>query len=73
MVHPPKVDAEEVVILTADQIGDVLTKLTGSRPGPIVAIALGAGLRRGEICGFRWGDIDGARFGSSARWSTRGR
>jgi integrase len=58
VVHPPKVAAEEVVILTASQIGDVLAKLAGHRLSPIVAVALGAGLRRGELCALRWGDVD---------------
>jgi integrase len=57
MVRPPKVDAEEVAILTADQIGEVLTKIAGHRLLPIVAVAIGAGLRRGEICALRWGDV----------------
>ena len=57
-VRPPKVDAEEIVILSADQIGDVLAKLAGHRLAPIAAVAIGAGLRRGEICALRWGAID---------------
>jgi integrase len=58
LVRPPKVDAEEVEILTADQIGEVLTKLDGHRLLPIAAVALGAGLRRGELCALPWGDVD---------------
>ncbi|HEY2837720.1 MAG TPA: site-specific integrase [Pirellulales bacterium] len=58
MVRPPKVETEEVVILTADQISGVLTNLAGHRLLPIVALALGAGLRRGELCGLRWGSVD---------------
>jgi integrase len=58
LVRPPKVEAEEVVILTSDQITDVLTKLAGHRLLPIVALALGAGLRRGEICALRWSSVD---------------
>jgi len=58
MVHPPKVDVAEVVILTSSQIGNVLAKLADHRMLPIVAVAVGAGLRRGEICALRWGDVD---------------
>jgi integrase len=58
MVRPPKVDAEEVEILTAADVGDVLAKLTGHRLFPIAVLALGTGVRRGEMCELRWGDVD---------------
>lgn len=58
VVKPPKVEAEEVEILTAAQIREVLTKLQGHALYPIVALALGSGMRRGEICGLQWGDLD---------------
>jgi len=58
MIRPPKVEEEEVEILEADQVADGLAKLQGHRLFPIVAVALGAGLRRGEIVGLQWGDID---------------
>jgi integrase len=58
MVRPPKVDAEEVEILTAAEVGDVLTKLTGHRLFSIAVLALGTGLRRGEMCELRWRDVD---------------
>lgn len=58
LVHPPKVDAEEVVVLTAEQIAAMLAGLAGHRLLPIAAVAVGAGLRRGELCGLRWGDIE---------------
>jgi integrase len=58
MVRPPKVDAEEVEILTVSEVGDVRTKLSGHRLFPIAVLALGTGLRRGEICELRWGDVD---------------
>jgi integrase len=58
LVRPPTVNAAEIRTLTADQIGDVFAKLRGARLLPIAAVALGAGLRRGELCALRWGDID---------------
>lgn len=55
---PPKVEASEVEILNADQIADVLTKLDGHALYPIVSLALATGMRRGELLGLQWGDID---------------
>jgi integrase len=64
-VPPPKVEDAEVAILTAQQINDVLAKLEGygGRYGslplhPLVALALGTGMRRGELCGLAWGSLD---------------
>jgi integrase len=61
-LRPPKVDAAEVAILSLHEIGDVLAKLAGHPLYPIVLLALGTGMRRGEICGLAWGalDLDGA-------------
>ena len=61
-VKPPKVEACEVPILTAEQIPDVLAKMEGHGLHPIAALALGTGMRRGEICGLAWGavNLDGA-------------
>jgi integrase len=55
---PPKVETGEVEILSADQIADVLAKLDGHALYPIVALALATGMRRGELLGLQWGDID---------------
>lgn len=61
-VKPPKVEAGEVAILAAGQIADVIEKLDGHALYPIAALALGTGMRRGELCGLAWGavDLDGA-------------
>jgi integrase len=58
MVRPPKVDAQEVEILNAEHVDEVLAKLRGHRLRPIVAVALFGGLRRGELCGLQWRDLD---------------
>ena len=55
---PPEVEQEEIQILSPDQIADVLAKLAGHTLFPIVALALTSGLRRGELLGLQWGDID---------------
>ena len=58
-VHkPPKVEAGEIEILTAEQIASVLTKLDGHTLYPIVSLALATGMRRGELLGLHWGDAD---------------
>jgi len=54
----PKVEATEVVILSPDQIAEVLERLEGHALYPIVSLALGTGMRRGEICGLAWGALD---------------
>ncbi len=55
---PPKVDDKEVASLTAKQIGEVLGKLLEHPFRPIVVVALGTGLRRGEILALQWGNVD---------------
>jgi integrase len=50
----------EVEILSADQIALVQTELKGHTLYPSVALALGTGMRRGELLALQWGDINGA-------------
>jgi integrase len=58
LVHPPKIAAGEVSILSASEITQLLAGLSGHRLLPIAALAIGSGLRRGELCALRWGDVD---------------
>jgi integrase len=58
VIHPPKVAVTEVAILTAEQIGSVLDRLDGHPLHPIVALALGTGMRRGELCALAWDALD---------------
>jgi integrase len=57
-VRPPKVEATETAILSAEQIANVLARLDGHLLHPIAALALGTGMRRGEVCGLAWGAVD---------------
>ena len=61
VVRPPKVETAEVEILDQRQIADVLAGLEGHSLYPIVAFALGTGMRRGEICALAWDAVEGAR------------
>ena len=57
-VTPPKVDADEVEILTVDQIAAVLDALKGSRLYPVASLALATGMRRGELLALRWCNVE---------------
>jgi integrase len=72
-IKPAKLDDVEIASLTADQISDVLGGLDGHALHPIVALALGTGMRREEICALAWGRSIWTvqRFGSIAAWSRR--
>lgn len=49
---------EECVPLTPEQSGRLLKAVEGTRAYPAVALMLGCGLRRGEVLGLMWEDVD---------------
>jgi integrase len=57
-VPPPEVAAAEIAILGAEAIADVLSRLENHPLHPLVALALGSGMRRGELCALAWGALD---------------
>jgi integrase len=57
-VEPPKQERKEVQVLDEEQASKLLSGITDLRLLVPVALALGCGLRRSEICGLRWQDVD---------------
>jgi integrase len=58
VVSPPKVEETEVQILTADQVQAALNALRTTSIYPQVVLLLTTGVRRGELMGLQWADID---------------
>jgi integrase len=54
----PQVDGEEIVILTNDQIKELLTKLVGQSIYCRAIVSLFTGIRRGETLALRWPNTD---------------
>jgi len=50
--------AKEVVPLTAQQCMELMDATKGTRAYVPICLMLGCGLRRGEVCGLLWKDID---------------
>jgi integrase len=58
VVSPPKVMAGEVAILNAGQVKAVLAAMRDTVIYPQVVVLLSTGIRRGEIAGLQWADLD---------------
>ena len=57
-VSPPKKRQREAKFYTPEQLGTLLDRAVGTRLELPVYICAYLGLRRGELCGLRWGDVD---------------
>lgn len=57
-IKGPSVPATGGKALTPEQARQLLNAAKGARLEAAIRLALGLGLRRGEVCGLRWADID---------------
>ena len=55
---PPRIPRREVRPLTPEQARTFLAAIAGERLRALYVVALGVGLRQGEILGLRWSDVD---------------
>ena len=58
MVESPRFRKREMRSLDAQGIKNLLRAASGSELETPIAVAVGTGLRRGELLGLRWSDID---------------
>jgi integrase len=58
LVDVPKVPATEAPALQLVEIPTMFAGLRGRNLFPIAVVALGTGMRRGELCALRWQDVD---------------
>jgi len=57
-IELPFIKEKEITILTDEQTSGILTECFGTRIYDIVLLELATGMRRGEILGLTWDDID---------------
>lgn len=57
-VRPPRLEDAPPPALTPDIARAILAAVAGQRIGPAITVALYLGLRKGELLGLRWRDID---------------
>jgi integrase len=58
LARPPRIPHRPVSPLTVEQARTFLAAIRGDRLEALYLVALGCGLRQGEILGLRWSDVD---------------
>jgi integrase len=58
LVRPPRIEKTKRTIFTAEQAGTFLDFVKDHRLSALFRVAFSLGLRRGELLGLRWSDID---------------
>ena len=58
LARPPRVTRGEMRALTAAEVGRLLEATKDDPFGPLYGLAVGSGLRLGELLGLQWGDVD---------------
>jgi integrase len=58
LVYPPKVTKREIRPLTVEEVNILFKTVKGNPLEALYVLAVTAGLRRGELLGLRWEDID---------------
>jgi integrase len=61
-VRPPRSTRAAIHATSADEARAILAAFERHRLGPLVTVAIGTGLRLGELLGLRWADIDHGRL-----------
>ena len=57
-VQPPKKARTEMRVLNQEEVGQLLKAAQGTALHLPILVLVTCGLRRGELCGLRWGDLD---------------
>jgi integrase len=58
LARPPRIPRRRVSPLSVEQVRTFLAAIVGDRLEALYLVALGVGLRQGEILGLRWSDVD---------------
>jgi integrase len=58
LVRLPSPERREVQPWSGEELGHFLDAITDDRYAPLYELTALAGLRRGEVCGLRWDDVD---------------